>query len=193
MARRRKMGAEETRERLVEAVVRLLARRSVADLSVKEIAAEAGVNHGLVHRYFGSKENLVRDAIARTNARVSANIPEVATTRWTYDLLRENPELARILARCCLDGPRDLLAAAKPPADRVELHSFQIGEALTRFHLSGMIDPKVVNALGLAAILGWIVFRPLFDAGYRLPADADRNVETLIDLVDDIIFAPPRE
>lgn len=191
MARRQKMGAEETKERLIAAVARLLDRRSVADLSVKEIAAAAGVNHGLVHRYFGSKENLVRESIARTNARISADIPRAGTAGWTFDLLRTHPELARILARCCIDGPHDLLAAAKPPPDRVELHSFQIGEALARFGLPGITDPHVLNALGLAAMLGWIVFRPLFDAGYRLPPDADARIEAIIDLIDSVVFAPP--
>lgn len=37
----------------------LLLREGVAGISVKKVAAEASVNHGLVHYHFGSKEGLL--------------------------------------------------------------------------------------------------------------------------------------
>jgi AcrR family transcriptional regulator len=56
--------SEETRRRIVEAAVRVLARDGYAATSVKDIAAEAGVAAGLVHYYFTSKEELVAAAVA---------------------------------------------------------------------------------------------------------------------------------
>ncbi|MEO0606230.1 MAG: TetR/AcrR family transcriptional regulator, partial [Myxococcota bacterium] len=43
----------------------LLVRDGVAGIPIKKVAAEAGVNHGLVHYHFGSKEGLVVAAYAR--------------------------------------------------------------------------------------------------------------------------------
>jgi AcrR family transcriptional regulator len=56
--------SEETRKRIIEAAVRVLARDGYAATSVKDIAAEAGVAPGLVHYYFKNKENLVVAAVA---------------------------------------------------------------------------------------------------------------------------------
>jgi AcrR family transcriptional regulator len=56
--------SEETRKRIIEAAVRVLARDGYAATSVKDIAAEAGVAPGLVHYYFKTKEELVAAAVA---------------------------------------------------------------------------------------------------------------------------------
>ena len=56
--------SEETRKRIVEAAVSVLARDGYAATSVKDIAAEAGVAPGLVHYYFKTKEELVAAAVA---------------------------------------------------------------------------------------------------------------------------------
>ncbi|HVY62998.1 MAG TPA: TetR/AcrR family transcriptional regulator [Planctomycetota bacterium] len=184
---KRKSSAEETKERLIEAVIRLMDGRAVADISVKDIAAAAGVNHGLVHRYFGSKEALVREAVVRTNALVSGSAPQVGRATWMLRLLRERPEIARILARCCLDGPRDLLPLAAPPAEVREPYVAGIRRALAALGLGERApDPYVVNAAGCAAALGWVVFRPLFEQGFGLPPgpDADAQVEAMASFLD---------
>jgi AcrR family transcriptional regulator len=177
-------GAEAVREALVSAVIRLLDRKSVAEISVKEIAAEARVNHGLVHRHFGSKEALVREAVERTNARIGREYPEERQASFTLALLRRRPEIARILARCCLDGPRDLLALAAPPPERMEKHLRPIRRLIARLGLEGRIDPNVLDAVGAAALFGWIVFKPLFEAGFPIPPDADERLAEIVALVD---------
>jgi len=53
----------ETRERIVQAAIRVLGRAGYAETSVKDIAAEAGVAPGLVHYYFKTKDDLVLAAV----------------------------------------------------------------------------------------------------------------------------------
>ena len=53
-------GQRETVAALIDAAIALLAERGPAAVSVRDIATRAGVNHGLVHRHFGSKQALVR-------------------------------------------------------------------------------------------------------------------------------------
>jgi AcrR family transcriptional regulator len=179
--------AVETKEALLAAVIRLLDRHSVADVSVKAIAAEAGVNHGLVHRYFGSKDGLVREAMQRTNARIYAALQPGSRSELCHALLQANPEVARIVARCCLDGPRDLLALAGPPAGALEAYVEPVRRALRLLGLEGQLDPYVVNAMAVSALLGWFVFRPLLDAGFGLPPDADEHGARLARLLDALI------
>src|SRR6185369_8160826 len=58
-------GQRETVAALIDATIALLAERGPAAISVRDIAARGGVNHGLVHRHFGSKQALVRAALDR--------------------------------------------------------------------------------------------------------------------------------
>jgi AcrR family transcriptional regulator len=52
-------------EALLDAAERLLVDVGYAGITTRRIAEEAGVNHGLVHYYFGSNENLLVRALER--------------------------------------------------------------------------------------------------------------------------------
>jgi AcrR family transcriptional regulator len=185
---KKRKPASETKAKLIDALLRLLEERSVGDLSIRDVAAEAGVNHGLVHRYFGSKENLVREAIAWASARAHDRGGPGLTTR-SFEVLRQNPRLPIVVARACLDGPHDLLPA--PPPQLIE----ELTAPMKRLGLP--VDAHVLNALGTAALLGWFVFRPLLAKGYGLPKDADAQLARLLQILDGFLSgtpapAPPR-
>lgn len=54
-----------TEEALLAAALRLLRDHGHAGITTRRLAQEAGVNHGLVHYYFGSNENLLVAALER--------------------------------------------------------------------------------------------------------------------------------
>jgi len=177
-----RMSGEEVRERLIDALLRQAARGGIEDLSVRAIAAEAGVNHGLVHRHFGSKGELVRAAIARTAARIMAGgAPGIASR--TFAVLAEGPEIPRVVARACLDGPHDDLALAGPPPDQLAEIVRPIDRALRALGVTG-VDGRVVNGLVAAALLGWFVFRPLLERGYAIEPGDDPQVARLLARLD---------
>jgi AcrR family transcriptional regulator len=183
--RPRNQPAAETRARLIDAALRLLSERGVAGVSVRDVAALAGVNHGLVHRYFGSKEALVRAAVERVSALVyPADAPPRAA--WFFERLVAHPEIAVVVARACLDGPHDLLAAAAPPPALFDALLARLAPMTARLPPVGgrPLDPRVVNALWTAAMLGWHVFAPMLRAGYRLPDDADDQLRALVTAFD---------
>jgi TetR/AcrR family transcriptional repressor of bet genes len=59
------------RRELIEATIRAVHRHSFAELTVKQIAEQAGISAGAIHHYFGSKEGLLE-----------------ATMRWLLSTLR---------------------------------------------------------------------------------------------------------
>ncbi len=59
-------------EALLDAAERLLADAGYAGITTRRLATEAGVNHGLVHYYFGSNENLLVRALERFTGRLIA-------------------------------------------------------------------------------------------------------------------------
>jgi len=57
-------------EALLDAAERLLVEVGYAGITTRRLADEAGVNHGLVHYYFGSNENVLVRALERFTERL---------------------------------------------------------------------------------------------------------------------------
>jgi AcrR family transcriptional regulator len=55
---------------LLDAAERLLVDVGYAGITTRRLAEEAGINHGLVHYYFGSNENLLLRALERFTGRL---------------------------------------------------------------------------------------------------------------------------
>jgi AcrR family transcriptional regulator len=146
---------------LVDAAAELLAARGPAAVSVRDIAAAAGVNHGLVHRYFGSKEALLRAAL---RGRAQASVEQFTGADTAGELVTRLRDAAhdpnagwRLLAHCLLDGYGDELAA--------ESGFTGVGRLVERWRqaqeagvIRADLDPADVTRLVLAVVLGWLQF-----------------------------------
>jgi TetR/AcrR family transcriptional repressor of bet genes len=55
----RKISREQRRQRLIDATMHVLARKGFSQTTLSDVAAEAGVSHGLVNFHFESKEKLL--------------------------------------------------------------------------------------------------------------------------------------
>jgi AcrR family transcriptional regulator len=60
----------QAEEALLDAAERLLVDVGYSGITTRRLADEAGVNHGLVHYYFGSNENLLVRALERFTGRL---------------------------------------------------------------------------------------------------------------------------
>ena len=70
MAKPQTVPRPKPEEALLDAAERLLVEVGYAGISTRRLAAEAGVNHGLVHYYYGSLENLLVQVLERFTARM---------------------------------------------------------------------------------------------------------------------------
>jgi AcrR family transcriptional regulator len=61
---------ESNVEAFLDAAEQLLVREGAAGISTRQLAAEAGQNHGLVHYYFGSVDELLLQALERFTGRI---------------------------------------------------------------------------------------------------------------------------
>ena len=71
-------------EALLDAAERLLVEVGHAGITTRRLAAEAGVNHGLVHYYFGSNENLMVHALERFTERLIARQQELYAAEMPF-------------------------------------------------------------------------------------------------------------
>lgn len=77
MARAAAAQTTGAREHILVAALRAFAERGFDGATTREIATEAGVNHGLIRYYFGDKQRLWRDAVDRAFAELRARLDAV--------------------------------------------------------------------------------------------------------------------
>jgi AcrR family transcriptional regulator len=141
-------GRDEVIPAIHAAAIELLAERGPSAVTVRQIAEGAGVNHALVHRHFGTKDDLIRAVLAgESQAIAEAAMVSGRSVGAMLDLLEEHRAYFRALARAVLDSPA-LLRDLDLPA----------GEAF--LHLVGRPDESTRDAAAVAGalVLGWLVF-----------------------------------
>ena len=68
----------DTREAILIVALRIFAAKGYEAASMREIATEAGINHGLIRYYFGSKDRLWKDAVDRAFAALESGLEAIA-------------------------------------------------------------------------------------------------------------------
>ena len=72
----RRGGREQTTAAILDAAEKLFAERGFTAVTVRDIAAEAGVSHALVHRYLGSKQDVYRAMLVRNEDAIRSAASE---------------------------------------------------------------------------------------------------------------------
>lgn len=154
---------DDARERLVQAAIPLFRERAPGRVTVREIAAAAGVNHGLVHRHFGGKPGLVREVMRRvlreTASTARGRMPEGLTSAVAdalQVLLRERWVVIVLAELALAEDPGSM--EGLPPTSMAPVLSKVLGEEL---------DAEVLRAVAVAecATLGLLLFGPLVARG----------------------------
>ncbi len=109
MATAPKANAVDKRRLILDAGVRVFARRGFHHCRVSDVADEAGVAYGLVYHYFSSKEEILNtlflerwqvmlDAISEIDARdVAAREKLHAVAGFIIDSYRHDPDLMKVI------------------------------------------------------------------------------------------------
>jgi AcrR family transcriptional regulator len=169
---------------LLDAATELYAERGPRAVSAREIARRARVNHGLVHRHFGSKDALVRAVLDRLLDDWRQRFAGSAALVDRRELVRRmagDRRYVKILARALLDGQVEWLADAQFPVVSGAIAALE--RARARGEIDPCLDPRSLAASYVALALGWLAFGPFVAAATGLgdcPADAldERMLET---------------
>ena len=143
-------GREEVAAAILEAATDLFAERGPAATSIRDIAARSKVNHGLVFRHFGTKEQLVGavlDHLGMTTTALLQSDPSEAEAERATD------RHMRVMARTLLDGyPAGKLQSRFPGASQL-LDDIRPGHDNDR-------SARLAVANAFALQLGWRLFAP---------------------------------
>ena len=184
-------NADESRARILDAARRLFAEQGL-EVSLREIAASAGVSHGLIRRYFGSREQMVAAIIRHEIDTVMAAHPVAAEggVAPIREMLREGVDafrdFARIISRAELAGiapERMLDPSATTPAMRLA-DLIAALQAKTGRTDRPPLDPRLVSAFVNAALFGFATLSPWLMASVGLrPNDYEARTDEIADIV----------
>ncbi len=159
-------GGMEIREAVTAAAERLFRERSPANVTLREIAAEAGVNYSLVYRYFGTKEAVLASVFQPLIRTIRATFIDPPSGRAA---LRDVPEVhsypgyARALAWALLEGI-DLDLLFRDPddddADDGDDDESAVPPPLGVPHTDAEVDVRVVIATFIVLSMGWDLYEP---------------------------------
>ena len=181
---KRPTGRDEVVQALLDAADRLFATTGPGDVSLRGIAREAGVNHGLVHRHFGTRDDLVDRLIERSAVRWTEEVEAEGDFAAAIDSILGADDEAeagagwwlRVLAWSLLtdEGSRTG-AVQRRYATLDRLPSLLGGEPE---------DAATATAVALALVFGWRFFHPYLRATLHLE---DVDFARLQDAVRDAV------
>jgi AcrR family transcriptional regulator len=169
----RSIAQGEKRRLILDAAVKVFARRGYHGSRVGDIAEQAGIAHGLLYHYFGSKQEVLetlfrenwRELVERFRAVAEvegepateklSGIAKILLRTW-----RNNPDLVTVMIREVARTPH--LASQIEDIDvAFELIRRIIAEGQARGELRGDLDPRLAAFVfygGMEEILtGWVL------------------------------------
>jgi TetR/AcrR family transcriptional regulator, repressor for neighboring sulfatase len=144
------VGRDEVIAAVVTHAADLFAERGPAATSIRDIAVRSGVNHGLVFRYLGTKDQLVGAVLDH----LADEMALLLQTGASPDVIEAKTERHwKVMARAILDGfPVGQLQQRFPGAAKLVKHA----EHSHHNELAGRLAAG--NAMALE--LGWRLFEP---------------------------------
>lgn len=177
----RRRSREWVENELITAAADLLGEVGPRALSVRMIAERAGVNHGLVHHYFGGKAELLRAAMARLVDEHHDFAKEQSGGRvFPAPLaLTGDPRYLRAVVRAVLDGDDELATTELSTGNSVPRAALDY--LATKRHVAEPdIETKAKVAMEMALEMGWAALEPFILAVVDVRGD---DVALIRDLV----------
>jgi TetR/AcrR family transcriptional regulator, repressor for neighboring sulfatase len=164
------MGRDEVVAAVLAAASELFAERGPAATSIREVAARAGVNHGLLHRHFGSKRQL----LAATLQHLADSGDRLRESGARDEELKAVQELqVRVMIRSTLDGfPIEELQQRFPAMQRFLEQ--------VRSEVSDEDQARLRAAHAMALQFGWALMASTLRVAFGLKNLSDAEVREAV-------------
>ncbi|MFN8637232.1 MAG: TetR/AcrR family transcriptional regulator [Chloroflexota bacterium] len=161
----------ETRRRLYETAIRLVAARGWHGTTLRDVAAEAGVSVGLLYRYFPSKQAVLLALYDELSAEYAARAAELASGRWrdrflvalrtSLDVLRPHRSTLAALVGVLVSPSEDGLFASGTAFSRLRVQAVFVqavaGATDAPRGEVGLALGRLLYLLHLAVLLWWLL------------------------------------
>jgi AcrR family transcriptional regulator len=158
----RPFGKDNVVSAVIDAASELFASHGYSGVSIRDIAKKADVNHGLIYRHFGSKENLRRRTLQYMADAMLVDVQDAGTlgefSLRAFRALEKHERFWRILARTILDGQgtKDIHKRYPMAVHMIE----RVEQAIKDGTIRRDLDPKMIVASMFSFSCGYILFEP---------------------------------
>ncbi|MHB8469543.1 MAG: TetR/AcrR family transcriptional regulator [Gaiellaceae bacterium] len=185
--------SESRRDELLAAAVRAFAAKGYHACRVSDIAAEAGVSHGLVYHYFASKDEVLETIFRENWGVVATAVEEISKT--DDSAAEQLRKIAAVMLHAWIRGPEVVRVIVREVSRSPQLQE-RIGQFASAFDVlekvirrgqaSGELDPGLDPRFATYAVwgmldeilTGWVLGR-LPDE----PGDIERAVATVATMI----------
>ena len=166
---KRPSGRDEVVEALLDAAERLFAAAGPGDVSLRSIARAAGVNHGLVHRHFGTRDDLIDRLMERTAAKWTDELESTRDYLAAIESILGSDDEAPTTAGAWLRLLAWSLLTEAPNRSGAVQRRYATLDRLLPLLTNGEHDNATnTTAAALALVFGWRFFHPYIRAALHL-------------------------
>ncbi len=152
-------GRDMVEERLVLAGARLLQRLAPTAISGRKLAAEAGVNYGSIHHYFGSVDEIIRQSF-QLHRTMFYEVERSGDKPPDFFSVTQHPGYVRAVTWQALD-PKFAGSGSEFPVAVSLIRSLEQNGG----HINTTARALVCSLLSLQ--LSWALFRPIINASLQ--------------------------
>ena len=189
-----KRNAHLTKARILRTARRLFAESDISAVSIRDIAEAAGVSHGLVQQYFGTREQMIAAIIQDEIEEIEKRFPPVlaGNAQAVLEAVRSTLKDGRarfhhyavLITRAELAGvkPETMLDPAIPTPAMALAAAIRDLQSESR-NTPGRMDPLLVSAYINATLFAFETIYPWLMASVGLkPGDYEARFDEIVDI-----------
>jgi AcrR family transcriptional regulator len=168
------------RDQLLEAALQVYAESGYHGATTRRIAATAGVNEITLFRHFGSKDVLLREALAQCQAEGMVALPDVPQdplqelTDWSRSHLRHLQQRAALIRTCLsefAERPDLVSPEISCPVQATRALTAYLDRLRARGFVAESVDPPAAAAMLLGALFADAIGRDIVPDMYAVPTE----------------------
>jgi AcrR family transcriptional regulator len=166
----------DSEQKLINAAAEMLGEVGPRAMSVRGIAERAGVNHGLVHHYFGGKDGLLQAAMTQLVEQHADFVREQShgSPIPVPLALKEDQSYLRAVVRSVLDDEMELAEIELRAGVSVPRTALQ--HAITQRNMAEAdLETKARFSLGMATEMGWAALEPFIFATMDVQGEKEKE------------------
>jgi AcrR family transcriptional regulator len=183
-------GREAVKKAILDAAEKLLLKKSPNKITVREIAAAANIKHPLIHRHFGTKDEVIIAVHARGIAKVEKRVAQIENVEGNiatfFEAVKKNKFRQVALARAMIDGVNPRAIQSEFPVMRRLLEL--IKKRFDETNAESRFTPEMMTAFLASAALGWFLYEPfLLAATEQEDKKQDELHGTFVEILEEVV------